>query len=119
MSYDYQTDDMDALRITFEDMMFDIESLKDSLDDADEAIMELYHEANDLEAELDRLRAHHHQVVFDMEEDYIELERKYNALARDFNEMFDELNPIPDFDEDEDQWELMFATNVTFNKDFT
>ena len=30
----------------------------------------------------------------------------------------DAVEPI-DFDEDEDQWELMFATNVTFNKDFT
>lgn len=113
MSYDYQTDDMDALRTTFEDMMFEIESLKDSLDDADEAIVELYHEANELEAELDRLRAHHHQVVFDMEEDYIELQREYKALERDFNEMLDELDPIPDFDEDGDQWELFHVTGVS------
>ncbi len=113
MSYDYQTDDMDALRITFEDMMLEIESLKDSLDDADEAILELYYEANDLEAELDRLRAHHHQVLFDMEEDYIELQREYRALELSFNEMLDELNPIPDFDEDEDQFELFHVTGVS------
>ena len=81
MSYNYQNDDMDALRVTFEDMMFEIETLKDDLDDADDAIVELYNEANDLEAELDRYREHHHQVVFDMEEDYIELERDYNELC--------------------------------------
>ena len=112
MSYDYQTDDMDALRITFEDMLFEIESLKDSLDDADEAIVELYHEANDLERELDRLRAHHHQVVFDMEEDYIELERDYNRLAEEFSELYDEVNPTPDFDDG--NWDLFEITGISF-----
>ena len=86
MSYNYQNDDMDALRVTFEDMMFEIENLKDELDDADEALVELYNEANELEEELDRYRAHHHQVVFDMEEDYIDLERDYNELAWAFDD---------------------------------
>ena len=111
MSYDYQTDDMDALRITFEDMLHEIEFLKNSLDTADDVIVELYDEANELEAELDRLRAHHHQVVFDMEEDYIELQREYKALELEFNEMLDELDPIPDFDDD--QWELFHVTGVS------
>ena len=118
MSDIYQNDDMDALRVTFEDMMFEIETLKDDLNDADDAIVELYNEANELEAELDRYRAHHHQVVFDMEEDYIELERDYNELSKQFGELFDEVNPIPDFDDD-DQFEIFEVTSVTFNKDFT
>ena len=122
MSYDYQTDDMDALRITFEDMLEDIHALQqeisileqeheDEMAEADEAIVKLYNEANELEAELGRLRAHHHQVVFDMEEDYIELQREYNALELEFNEMLDELDPIPDFDDD--QWELFHVTGVS------
>jgi chromosome segregation ATPase len=122
MSYDYQTDDMDALRITFEDMLEDIHALQqeisileqeheDEMAEADEAIVKLYNEANELEAELGRLRAHHHQVVFDMEEDYIELQREYKALELEFNEMQDELDPIPDFDDD--QWELFHVTGVS------
>lgn len=119
MSYNYQNDDMDALRVTFEDMMFEIENLKDELDDADEAIVELYNEANELEAALDRYREQHHQVVFDMEEDYIDLERDYNELSKQFGELFDEVNPIPDFDDADDQYDIFEVTSITFNKDFT
>ena len=129
MSYNYQNDDMDALRVTFEDMLEDIHALQqeisileqeheDEMTAADDAIVELYNEANELEAELDRLREHHHQVVFDMEEDYIDLERDYNELSTQFGELFDEVNPIPDFDDD-DQFEIFEVTHVTFNKDFT
>ena len=129
MSYNYQNDDMDALRVTFEDMLEDIHALQqeisileqeheDEMATADDAIVELYNEANELEAELDRLREHHHQVVFDMEEDYIDLERDYNELSTQFGELFDEVNPIPDFDDD-DQFEIFEVTHVTFNKDFT
>ena len=113
MSYNYQNEDMDALRVTFEDMMFEIENRKDDLDDADDAIVELYNEANELEAELDRYREHHHQVVFDMEEDYIELERDYNELSKQFVELFYEVNPIPDFD-DADQFEIFEVTSISF-----
>lgn len=130
MSYNYQNDDMDALRVTFEDMLEDIHALQqeisileqeheDEMAAADDAIVELYNEANELEAELARLREHHHQVVFDMEEDYIDLERDYNELATQFGELFDEVNPIPDFDDNEDQYDLFEVTHVTFNKDFT
>ena len=77
MSYNYQNDDMDALRVTFEEMLEDIHALQqeisileqeheDEMSEADDAIVELYNEANELEAELNRYREHHHQVVFDM-----------------------------------------------------
>jgi chromosome segregation ATPase len=124
MSYNYQNDDMDALRVTFEDMLEDIHALQqeisileqeheDEMTAADDAIVELYNEANELEAELDRLREHHHQVVFDMEEDYIDLERDYNELSTHFGELFDEVNPIPDFDDD-DQLEIFEVTSISF-----
>lgn len=124
MSYNYQNDDMDALRVTFEEMLEDIHALQqeisileqeheDEMSEADDAIVELYNEANDLEAALDRYREHHHQVVFDMEEDYINLERDYNVLAQQFGELFDEVNPIPDFDDD-DQFEIFEVTSISF-----
>jgi chromosome segregation ATPase len=124
MSYNYQNDDMDALRVTFEDMLEDIHALQqeisileqeheDEMATADDAIVELYNEANELEAELDRLHEHHHQVVFDMEEDYIDLERDYNELSTQFGELFDEVNPIPDFDDD-DQFEIFEVTSISF-----
>ena len=140
MSYDYQTDDMDALRTTFEDMLEDIHELQqeisileqeyeDEMVRGDEAILKLYNEANDLEAEvhaledhIERLRAEYDQVIFDQQEDYIDLQQEYNALARDFNELFDEMsweahNGLSLFDEleDEDQWELFHATGISIN----
>ena len=140
MSYDYQTDDMDALRVTFEGMLEDIQAMEveiamlqeehdNEMFEADEAIVKLYNEANDLEAEvhaledhIERLRAEYDQVIFDQQEDYIDLQQEYNALARDFNELFDEMsweahNGLSLFDEleDEDQWELFHATGISIN----
>ena len=113
MSYNYQNDDMDALRVTFEDMIFEIESLKNDLAGADDAIMDLYNEANDLERELHLLREHHEQSMFDATEDYIELEREYNELAAQFAELFDEVNPVPEYDEN--QWDFFEVNAISFN----
>lgn len=108
MSYDYQNEDMDALRATFEDMIDEIADLRIELSEADDAIMELYHEANDLERELHLLRERYHQDMFDAQEDMIELEREYNAL---YDATVEAVHP----DFDEDQWDLFEVTNITFN----
>ena len=101
MSDIYQNDDMDALRVTFEDMMFEIETLKDDLTDADAANLELYDEANELEAELDRLREMYDQDMFDAAEDYVELERSYNQLADKYIDLHDWIH-------DEDFVDILF-----------
>ena len=101
MSDIYQNDDMDALRVTFEDMMFEIETLKDDLTDADDANLELYDEANELEAELDRLREMYDQDMFDAAEDYVELERSYNQLADKYIDLHDWIH-------DEDFVDILF-----------
>jgi len=89
MSYNYQSDDMDALRVTFISMLEDINDLRQSLSDADDANLELYDEANELEAELDRLREMYDQDMFDAAEDYVELERSYNQLADKYIDLHD------------------------------
>lgn len=101
MSDIYQNDDMDALRVTFEDMMFEIETLKDDLTDADYANLELYAEANELEAELGRLREMYDQDMFDAAEDYVELERSYNQLADKYIDLHDWIH-------DEDFVDILF-----------
>ena len=45
MNYNYQSDDMDALRVTFFSMLEDINDLRQSLSDADDANLELYDDA--------------------------------------------------------------------------
>ena len=116
MTYEY-TDDMDALRVTFEEMLSEIDDLRGELSEADDAIMELYTEANDLERELHLLREEYHQAMFDAEEDYIALEQELNALAADYNELYDAATePVLDYDdEDDDQWELFHVTGVSIN----
>ena len=89
MKYTYQNEDMDALRLTFEEMLHEIEFLKAALDNADEAVIELYEEANDLEARLNRLREEYDQDMFDAAEDYVELERSYNILAEQYVDLHD------------------------------
>lgn len=114
MKYTYQNDDMDALRVTFEEMIDEIADLRNQLFEGDEALITLYNEANDLERELHLLREQYDQDMFDAEEDLIELEQAYNLLVRDYNELIDDTID-EDFDESEDQWELFHVTGVTFN----
>lgn len=113
MTYEY-TDDMDALRVTFEEMLSEIDDLRSELSEADDAIMDLYHEANDLERELHLLREQFDQDLFDAEEDYIALEQELNALARDYNELYDAaVEPVSD-GFDDDQWDMFEITNICF-----
>lgn len=114
MKYTYQDDDMSSLRRTFEDMIDEISTLRGQLSEGDDTIMELYNEANDLEDQLFRLREHHSQSMFDAEEDYLELERDYNELAEQFTSLFDEVHPIPDFDDD-DQFDIFEVTSISFD----
>ena len=89
MPYTYQNEDMDALRLTFEEMLYEIEFLKTALDNADAANIELYDEANELEDALERLREEYDQDMFDAAEDYVELERSYNILAEQYVDLHD------------------------------
>ena len=112
MTYEY-TDDMDALRVTFEDMLTEIDDLERELSEADDAIMELYNEANDLERELRLTREAFDQAMFDAEEDYIDLEQELNALAADYNELYDAATePVIDPDFDDEQWDLFNVEGI-------
>jgi len=91
MKYVYQTESMDALRLTFEQMLEEIDRLNEELGRADEANLELYDEANELEAALDRLRETYEQDMFDAAEDYLDLERSYNVLSDQYVDLYDHL----------------------------
>ena len=115
MSYDYQTDDMDALRITFEDMMFEIESLKANLDDADVAIVELFDEANELEAQVHKLkdqliclREKYDQDMFDAANEY---ELEIRTLEDHLDRVREEYEQVI-FDQQEDYVELERSYNI-------
>ena len=112
-TYDYTGDDQLALRETFLEMIDEIEHLRSELGEADDAIMDLYHEANDLERELHLLREHFDQALFDAQEDYIALEQQLNALAADYCELYDAaVEPVADLDED---WDLFEVSGITLN----
>lgn len=114
MFYKYQVDDMDALRDTFENMLEEIDDLKMDLDAADVALVQLYNEANDLEAELNRVRDEYDQLLFDTHEDALEQDRRYNALVADYNTLYDAAveSVHPDFDDGDEVWELYHATGT-------
>lgn len=126
MKYSYQTEDMDALRLTFERMIEEIDQLNEALDNGDEAIMELYNEANDLEQKLNHLRGEYDQAMFDATEDYVELERDvaywkeaYDNVVADYNTLWEALHndsydPLQ-FDGDDEKWELFHATGISLN----
>ena len=114
-TYDYTGDDQLALRETFLEMIDEIEYLRGELSEADDALVELYNEANDLERELHLLREHFDQSLFDAEEDYIALEQELNALARDYNELYDAaVEPVAEYDDDT-QWDMFELTGITLN----
>lgn len=82
--YAFTDNDAEALRKTFEDMLEEIHDLQAKLVDADNANLELYDDANQLEAQLIRLRqayAEMDQALFDLTEDYVELEQEYRLIV--------------------------------------
>lgn len=116
MKYDYQDDNMEALRLTFEEMIDEIADLRSKLSEADDSITELYHEANDLERELRLLRERYDQDMFDAQEDMIELERSYNSLVDDYNALYDAATEaVVDPDFDDDQWDIFEVSKITIN----
>lgn len=114
-TYDYTGDDQLALRETFLEMIDEIDYLRGELSEADDALVELYNEANDLERELHLLREHFDQAMFDAQEDYIALEQQLNALAVDYCELYDAaVEPVSEYD-DEVQWDMFELTGITLN----
>lgn len=91
--YAFNDSDAEALRKTFEDMLEEIHDLQAKLADADNANLELYDDANQLEAQLIRLRqayAEMDQALFDLTEDYIELEQEYRLIVEVDEQLFSE-----------------------------
>lgn len=91
--YAFNDSDAEALRKTFEDMLEEIHDLQAKLVDADNANLELYDDANQLEAQLIRLRqayAEVDQALFDLTEDYIELEQEYRLIVEVDDQLFSE-----------------------------
>ena len=91
--YAFNDSDAEALRKTFEDMLEEIHDLQAKLVDADNANLELYDDANQLEAQLIRLRqayAEMDQALFDLTEDYIELEQEYRLIVEVDEQLFSE-----------------------------
>lgn len=103
-------------------MMYDrIEDLKTKLGRADEALVELYNEANDLEEEINILEDHYarvkeeyEQIIFDLQEDLVDSQQDYNILSEDFSDLADEFSSFMDLEEF-DRWETLHATNVTLD----
>jgi archaellum component FlaC len=87
-------------------MMYDrINDLREKLGLADEAIMELYHDANDLEEEINTLEDHYgrvqleyEQIIFDLQEDLVDSQQDYNILCEEFSDLED------------DGWTTLYAT---------
>lgn len=91
--YAFNDSDAEALRKTFEDMLEEIHDLQAKLADADNANLELYDDANQLEAQLIRLRqayAEMDQALFDLTEDYVELEQEYRLIVEVDEQLFSE-----------------------------
>lgn len=111
--YAFNDSDAEALRKTFEDMLEEIHDLQAKLVDADNANLELYDDANQLEAQLIRLRqayAEMDQALFDLTEDYVELEQEYRLIV----EVDEQL--LPNDEEIEDDGFVTYDTSkITFN----
>ena len=91
------SENADNLRTAFEDMIDEVSTLraavaglKGDLANADRANIELYNEANQLEASLESLREEHNRLTrrynhldqqyFDLTEDHAELEADFNVF---------------------------------------
>jgi|DEB0MinimDraft_6_1074348.scaffolds.fasta_scaffold45032_2 predicted nucleic acid-binding Zn-ribbon protein len=110
--YAFTDSDAEALRQTFEDMLEEIHDLQAKLVDADNANLELYDDANQLEAQLIRLRqayAEMDQALFDLTEDYVDLEQEYRLIVEVDEQLLSE-------EEIEDDGFVTYDTSkITFN----
>jgi len=110
------SDNADALRQSFEDMLDEIADLRGQLSSGDVAIVELFHEANDLEAERDRWRdrytdlktdhdtleqtaAHFQRQLEELSYDFLALQRAYQQIQGLLSELFDEVEDDNPFDD--------------------
>lgn len=111
--YAFTDSDAEALRQTFEDMLEEIHDLQAKLVDADNANLELYDDANQLEAQLIRLRqayAEVDQALFDLTEDYVELEQEYRLIVE-----VDEQLLSNDEGSEDDVFVTYDTSKITFN----
>jgi archaellum component FlaC len=101
-------------------MMYDrIEDLKTKLGRADEALVELYNEANDLEEEINTLEDHYEraqeeyeQIIFDLQEDLVDGQQDYNELMEMYAELSEDFNAYTGIEE-EDGWETFHVSGVS------
>jgi len=111
--YAFNDSDAEALRKTFEDMLEEIHDLQAKLVDADNANLELYDDANQLEAQLIRLRqayAEMDQALFDLTEDYVELEQEYRLIVEVDEQLLSNDEEIED-----DGFVTYDTSKITFN----
>lgn len=112
--YAFTDNDAEALRKTFEDMLEEIHDLQAKLVDADNANLELYDDANQLEAQLIRLRqayAEMDQALFDLTEDYVELEQEYRLIV----EVDEQLLSEEEEEVEADGFVTYDTSKITFN----